>query len=668
MGMTGRTVFAGLLAFAGTVFGPATISFTSTASAQDGVAEPAATVSEAPPPIIPTSAFAGGNALRQAALSPDGQRIAAIIDVAGVAHVVLLDPATLKPINKFGVDDKNDIEWFQWAGNDKILVSISSTGTFEGDEALYTRLIVVNLKTVKASLLEPRGEKGRQSVVDGDDLVFLDEAGTYALVSMQDTVYNYPSVFKFDLEQGRPVATVQSPRDGVWNWYADDAGVIRVGTGWFQNRLRVFYREQADAELRIIGRMKEDEVEQGFWAVASIVSGSDQGYVLRENGEGRVGLHLFDYAKQEIVETVYENPEWDVDEVTFRDGKPFAAYFTDDRDRVVWFDDDRKRWQESLDKAMAEEQSWITSIAKDNSRMLVWGGGESDPGAMYVFTPAQKALTQLVEMRPKVDFRQLARPKPVSYTARDGVEIRAYLTLPRGREAKGLPLILLPHGGPYGVRDKLRYDDEVQLLANRGYAVLQPNFRGSAGYGESFSELGRGQIGRKMQDDLDDATDWAIAQGIADKDRVCVVGGSYGGYAALWAAIRNPERYRCAASWAGVTDFDAQLKYDKNFFTRNGGRRWRERVEGEAEFDLDSISPAANAARLTRPILLAHGKDDNNVPFSQFKKMRSALEKTSADVDYLVIEDEGHSFSKPENEQAWYDALVGFLAEHNPAD
>ncbi len=643
-------------------------NFTFPALAQDDATAAATEPSEPRPPLIPTAAFAGGSVLRQAALSPDGQQIAAIVDIEGIAHIVLLDPVTLKPTGKFGVDDKNDIEWFQWAGNDKVLVSISSIGEFDREDVLYTRLIVANLRAGTGSLLEPRGAGKRQSVVDGDNLLFVDDQGRYALVSMQDTVYDYPSVFRFDLDEGRAIETVQSPRDGVWNWYADDAGVVRIGTGWFQNRLRVFYRENAGADLRLIGRLKEDEAEEGFWDVAAVISGSDRGYVLRENEEGRVGLHLFDYAKREIVETVYENPDWDIDEVTIRDGKPFAAYFTDDRDRVVWFDEDRKRWQESLDKAAAEEQSWITSIAKDNSRMLVWGGGESDPGAMYVFTPAQKALTQLVEMRPKVDFRQLARPKPVKYTARDGVEIRAYLTLPRGREAKGLPLILLPHGGPYGVRDKLRYDDMVQLLANRGYAVLQPNFRGSAGYGESFSELGSGQIGRKMQDDLDDAIDWAIAQGIAAKDRVCVVGGSYGGYAALWAAIRNPERYRCAASWAGVTDFDAQLKYDRNFFTRNGGRRWRERVVGEGEFDLDSISPASNAHRLTRPILLAHGEDDNNVPFSQFKKMRNALEKTDAEVDYLVIKDEGHSFSKPENEQAWYDALEAFLAKHNPAD
>jgi dipeptidyl aminopeptidase/acylaminoacyl peptidase len=164
--------------------------------------------------------------------------------------------------------------------------------------------------------------------------------------------------------------------------------------------------------------------------------------------------------------------------------------------------------------------------------MLVVAGGEADPGVLYVYTPDERQLDIFSEFRPEMNFGHLAKPKPVDYKARDGTRVTAYLTLPRGRGAKKLPLILLPHGGPYGVQDQLRYDDEVQLLANRGYAVLQPNYRGSSGYGLQFSRLGDGQIGSKMQDDIDDAMDWAVAQGIADPNRVCVVGGSYGGYAA----------------------------------------------------------------------------------------------------------------------------------------
>ncbi len=260
--------------------------------------------------------------------------------------------------------------------------------------------------------------------------------------------------------------------------------------------------------------------------------------------------------------------------------------------------------------------------------------------------------------------------RPVDYSARDGTRIRAYLTLPRGREAKDLPLIVLPHGGPYGIRDTLEYSDEVQLLANRGYAVLQPNYRGSGGFGKSFEDLGKGQIGRQMQDDLDDAMDWAVTEGIADPARVCLVGASYGGYAALWGVIRNPERYRCAASFAGVTDFDKQLSYDADFLSRKGRRAWRERVRGEAEaFDLDTVSPARQAARLTRPILVVHGRKDNRVPFEQFEIMRNAVQKAGVSgAEFVELKDAGHGFTNAADETAWFDALIGFLAKNNPPD
>ena len=351
-----------------------------------------------------------------------------------------------------------------------------------------------------------------------------------------------------------------------------------------------------------------------------------------------------------------------------RQGKPFAAYYTADRDEVHYFDEDVRKQHASMRKALGGAEVWVVSRARDGSRMLVASGTESDPGALYMFEPAARVLSEVAIYRPSLDFQLLARPQPMRYTARDGTVIRGYLTLPRGREAKGLPLIIMPHGGPYGVRDKLEYNDEVQLLANRGYAVLQPNFRGSGGYGAAFFELGSGQIGRAMQDDLDDAMDWAVREGLADPKRVCVVGGSYGGYAAMWAVMRNPERYACGASWAGVTDLDKQLRYDRQSFSRGGFKRWRDRVRGSGVEDMKAVSPLMMAATLNRPLLLAHGTKDIVVPFSQYSVFEKAVRAAPVRPRTLVIEGEGHSFSTSENEQKWYDALVAFLEEHNPAD
>lgn len=616
---------------------------------------------ETAPPIIPTAHFAGRSQLANAQLSPDGSMIALETEIEGEKQIYLFDAETREPTRRFAVG-KMQLEWFRWAGNDKILASLSQAGKFMGDDARYTRLVLVHLTERWTEML------GRRSgVVEGDNVIHIARDGSYALVTVQKDIYSYPSVYRYDLARKGAITEIQRPREGVWTWYADDAGVVRVGSGWMNRRLRIFYRPDAGADLKLVGRFREGEVEDKFWEVAQIVSGSDRGYVLQDRGEGRVGLHLFDYSTREIVETVYENPDWDVESALIRNGKPVGAFFTDDRDRAIWLDEKSKRDYAMLEGALKEDEVWITSRAHDDSRMLVWAGGEGDPGALYVFSPLQRRLDQFMEMRPNLDFRQLAKPRAVSFTARDGTRIAAYLTLPRGRGDKNLPLIVLPHGGPFWVRDKLDYRDEVQLLANRGYAVLQPNFRGSGGYGEAFHQLGAGQIGRGMQDDLDDAMDWAVEQGIADASRVCMVGGSYGGYAALWAVIRNPDRYRCAASWAGVTDWDRMLRYDRRFLSRKGRQRWEGLIQGETGA-LDAVSAFRRAGELRRPVLLAHGTSDSVVPFSQYRAFRDAARNAPVRPVELVLDGEEHSFSRPENEQKWYDALVAFLAEHNPPD
>ena len=630
------------------------------ADAQNAV--PAASEQERPP-IIPTQLFAQYNNFNGAKLSPDGSSVALQTRVSGNPVIVIIDAETKQATGRYGLGEKAQIEWFRWAGNQKILVSISFVHDYFGDEMRYTRLYTLDLESGTTAFV------GRRTgAVIGDDVIFVAEDGSYALVSMQRTPYDYPSVYRLELKEDGDEDDIQNPKQGIWNWYADEDGVVRMGTGWYRQRLRVYYRKGPDDSLKLIGKIKEGDEDEKFWDISQIVSGSDEGYVLQEGDDGRIGLRLFNYATREVVDTFYEHPEWNLDSAILQDGKPVAAYYTDDRDRVVWFDEKTDKQYKAIGAALAEDEVWVTSRAKDDSRVLIWAGGEADPGAIYIYTPDEKRIDQFAEMRPKLNFRLLAKPKPVEFKTRDDKTMRAYLTLPRGRDPKGLPLILLPHGGPYGVRDKLRYDDDVQLLANRGYAVLQPNFRGSDGYGKEFSDLGKGQIGRKMQDDIDDAMDWAVAEGIADPARVCVVGSSYGGYAAMWAVIRNPERYRCAASWAGVTDWDSMLKYDRRFLSRKGSKSWRARIEGEDGFDLDAVSPLENAARINRPLLIAHGEDDSVVPFSQFKKMTRDAAKAPMPPETLVIEDEGHSFTSSENIRAWYDKLIGFLETHNPAD
>ena len=614
------------------------------------------------PPVIAPADFARQSEFGTALLSPDGSMIAIQAELPDRTAIAFLDVASRQAVKRLDIAENLSLEWFQWAGNGRLIFSLSEAGVFGEEEVRYTRLMVFDLATNEQRLV---GDD-RSRAVDGDNVIYTDPDGEYVLLSVQRVIFEYPSVYRVDLDERGKRDRVQLPRDGVWNWVADAGGTVRAGLGWHQNRLRIWYRSDAQGELELIGKLREGDTD-GFYDISRIVSGSDEGYALWRDDGGRVALVRMNFVTREPVATIYRNDDWDVDEALFDDdGEPLAVRFTDDRDRIVWLDEDMARLQRQIDGALREQEKWIVSHAESAGRMLVWAGGEDDPGGLYLFDAGERRMIQLAEYRPELIGQTLAKPVPVSYTARDGTRIAAYLTVPAGRPATGLPLIIMPHGGPYGIRDRLAYDDEVQLLANHGYAVLQPNFRGSGGYGREFEQLGNGQMGRKMQDDLDDAMDWAVAQGIAEPGRVCLMGGSYGGYAAMWGLIRNPERYACAISFAGPSDLDRQLRYDRQSFTRKGARRWVERVEGE-DFDLARVSPAEQAENLSRPLLIAHGKDDTVVPYSQFRRMERAT-RGSPFVTALTFEGEGHGLQKEESRQRWYAAVLDFLARHNPPD
>lgn len=620
------------------------------------------------PAKIPALSFAKRSGFSDLRLSPDGRLLAFRAIVGGEVNIAIFNASDQTMVRRVRVPEQTTLEWLDWAGNGKLLVAVSAQSAWFGLPVRITRLYFLDLASGALNFI---GRK--EMALDGDDVIHVDPDGNFVLLSIQKSIWDYPSVWRFPLDAsgGKSGIEIQKPKPGVWSWFTDSGGIVRMGFEFTATKkLKIWYRSTDAEKFREIAKISEDKFEDQIWDVLRIVSNSDQGIVLKPDDSGRIALRKFDYATRTTGEVIYSAPGWDVTGASFGDDDQLiAAYYTDDRDRVVWFDSKMKALQARLDRALKGNDIWITARARDDSRMVVWAGREDDPGQYFIYSAAGATLNPFITELPELDRAMLATPKPIAFTARDGTAISGYLTLPRGRPAKSLPLIILPHGGPYGIRDKLDFSSEVQFLANRGYAVLQPNFRGSDGYGEAFDELGRGQIGRKMQDDLDDAMDWAVKEGIASPDRVCVVGSSYGGYAALWAVTRNPERYRCAASFAGVTDWKRQLKYDAGFFTRKNAKKWRTTVQGEdSEFDLDLVSPAPQVARLTRPVLLSHGKKDNNVPFEQFDRMSNSASKAKIQLETLVFEDEGHGFDKPENEAKWYEALEAFLAKHNPAD
>lgn len=615
------------------------------------------------PARIPTADLAKLPEFSDAKLSPDGQRVLFRFRSGGkemVAYRALGEERN----QGFAVPEQVDLNWSRWAGNQYILASVGRSTLFLGEEAYKSLLLLHDIVSGATTVISREGQG-----LEGDDVLFVDPDGRYLLLSIQRTIYDYPSVYRVTLPDGK-MSEIVKPRQPVWEWYADDAGIVRAGVGWEGRKMKFFYRRTQAENFANIGTVRPGD-ENAFFDIAKVVSGSDEGYVLSDKETGRTALYRFNYRTRELGELVFGHDSYDIDDYWLnRDGTTLEGVsFTDDRDRVEWFDADSKKLQGQIDRAVPHLQAWVTSRSRDNQRMLILGTAPHDPGVYFMLDRKTQQMAILAARQQGVPPEMLAETRAVRYKARDGKEIPAYLTLPKGRAAKDLPLIVYPHGGPYGVRDKLEYDPQVQLLANRGYAVLQPNYRGSGGYGTEFGDAGIGQIGRAMQDDLDDGMDWLVGQGIADKARVCVVGASYGGYAAMWAVIRNPERYRCAASFAGVADWASMLKYDRRYLTKQANARWQSRVTGDGDLDLGSVSPTPQAARLTRPLLIAHGEDDSNVPVSQSKRLVAALKKAgNKDFQFVTYDGEGHGFADPANQKDWFDRLDAFLAKHNPAD
>jgi dipeptidyl aminopeptidase/acylaminoacyl peptidase len=614
------------------------------------------------PRIIPTADFAKDPLVSRPILSPDGLRMVGRFRVDG-RELVGIHSFTGEKVILIGLPAKQDLQWYRWAGNNRVLLSFAQTVPYFGEEAQATRLLCYDVKTQTVKFI---GSKN--AGLEGDDLLYVDPTGTWILLSFQKTIYDYPSVSRIELATNK-VQQVVADRADVWEWYADKDGVVRIGTDYNEKTWSMVYRSSETEKFRKVGTAKYDDENSGY-DIIRVAVGTDEGYVLSNKATGRYALYKFNYATKTMGDLVYGSATNDItDYDTTDDGKALrAVWYADDRDRIVWFDATMKQFQTEIDGALKENQNWILSRSLDDASMLIWTGAANNPGSYYLYRPAEGVMKRIARINDKVAAPELAPTKYITYKSRDGLEIPSYLTVPLGRDPKALPLIILPHGGPYGVRDKLEYSAEIQFLANRGYAVLQPNFRGSGGYGAKYYEKGEGQWGRQMQDDLDDGMDWLAKQGVIDSKRVCIVGSSYGGYAALWGATRNPERYRCAASFAGVSDLGRQLKYQIDFrIDRRYRKDWRKTVKGSPDFDTKTVSPLFTVDRLTVPVMLVHGDADQTVPYKQSKLYADALRQAGKPVEFYTYKDEGHGFSNSANLKDWLNRLEAFLAKHNPA-
>lgn len=610
------------------------------------------TVARADPgPAMPPSAaeLLAPAAIEDPQLSPDGSRIVARIGAEG--RLMLFDPKrpdlAAYPV---ALPQGERLEWYFWLAPGRLLASLTR------DEAKSTtRLVEIDVARGQLAQLGQARVAGR-----GEELLHVDREAGFLLLKTRDRRRDTPSVWRIDLASGAATLAVAA-QPHVQDWVVDGAGVVRAGVGAKDDKAWLVYRRgEADGFSREGNDVAGTDPEIAQFAP---VQGSDQGYALAEAPSGRIGLYTYDFRAGRLGALVYENGKADLDgfELT-PDGKPAGVAYTDDRDRMLWFDGAMRSRQAAIDAALPGRVNRVVSASDDQRALLVYSASASDPGVYYLFADGQ--ARRFAAINPALDGKQLAPVTTIHYAARDGLKIDGYLTLPAGRAARDLPLIVMPHGGPFA-RDSWDYDPWVQYLAGKGYAVLQPNYRGSTGFGRAMTARGDGEWGRGMQDDVDDGVAWLAKRGTIDAKRVCIMGASYGGYAAMWAAARDNRTYRCAISYAGISDVRAQLDYDHKTFEERAFRAWRARIQGKAP-SLESISPVTYAGQLAMPILIAHGTADQTVPVDQSERLHDALTRAGKAHEFVVYPGEDHTMHDPANEADFLQRVGRFLDAHNP--
>ncbi|HET6433226.1 alpha/beta hydrolase family protein [Dyella sp.] len=624
---------------------------------------------------IPASTFAKHSTISKPRLSPDGQHIAVRMDGDDGAHalVVFKIADMSRPVSMLRLPRYQLPADFLWTSN--------------------TRLII---------------EKGREfgsldkPLLTGE-IIAADLDGKH-----QDYLYGYEANSGFDANEGR-----RSNRGGDHGW-AEVEGIPEPSNGhfymtahsWDNSDKSMLYDVDADSGARhligdigiggmefMVGRDGKAHYAYGrnadfnyvvyhrvgaSWAAmgAEQVGGSFAPISSTPDGNGIYASYAPDGGPTSLVQesesggerkmlAVPVIGEVDTIEWTAIPRQPFATTLATGIPRTSYIElsSPASKLHRALSQKFAGSLVHFVNFSDDGGELLFGVANDHNPGTFYLIDTRTYKVQKLFDVAPWIDPNQMAERRPLMFKTSDGTTLEAILTIPKNKQPDNLPMVLMPHGGPTGVRDDWFFEDDAQFLASRGYLVLQVNYRGSSGRGADFQEAAYRKWGTRVQQDLIEGVKWAIAQHFADPDRICIYGGSFGGYSALMAPIRAPGLFKCAVGYAGI--YDLGMMYDKGDIRESeSGRNYLKVAIGEDAAELDSNSPAKLAGKIDVPVLLIHGEEDQRAPFAQFKAMRAALDEAHKPYETLTKPKEGHGFYNEKNNVELYDRLQAFLEKY----
>ncbi len=543
-----------------------------------------------------------------------------------------------------------DIQAYFW-GNDEHILFLKDNN---GDENF--KLYSVNIKTTEQICLTPFENVTTQII---DELDNIDNAILIGLNKRNKQIFD---VYKLNIETGEIELVFENPGN-ISSYITDHLGLVRVliATDGVSNTF--FYRKNETEEFKPVKQLnfKETLSPQFFDFENNLL------YASSNINRDKTAIVLLNPETMEEVDFIFSHEEVDVDGLAFSKERKVitATSYTTWKKFHHFFDEQIKTQFNDIQEQVGEEyEVQIVSFNKDETKFIVRTYSDRSLGCYYLYETTNQQLYELDEVSPWLKEDDLAEMKPIKYTARDGFEINGYLTIPKGRVAKDLPIIINPHGGPWH-RDTWGFNPEVQFLANRGFAVFQMNFRGSTGYGRKFWEASFKQWGQTMQHDISDGVSWLIEEGIANPKKIAIYGGSYGGYATLAGVTFTPDLYACAVDYVGVSNLFTFLETIPPY--------WKPYLEmmyemvGHPEEDkeiLHASSPVFHVDKITCPLMVVQGAKDPRVVQAESDQIVNALKEKGIKVEYILKENEGHGFRNEENKFEMYEKMIQFLEKH----
>jgi dipeptidyl aminopeptidase/acylaminoacyl peptidase len=656
------------------VFLALALSFTGAAIAQTTVV---VTGPAAPPPV---EAFFGASPFGGAKLSPSGKYLAVLSGAPGrrdYLAVIDLSNNSGKVVAEY---NDSDIAQFHWVNDERLVFDVQDKTVGIGDARYAPGLFAVNRDgSALVQLVDRYGSwVGGQARTERKLLPYHTyltgqtggQDSEFVYVISPDQTQNgklrHVALLRLNTLTG---ATETVPRPAtVQGWMLDNKGEPRLASGTDKNLTTLYYRDPATNEWRTIASY--NPYAKGLNAVVPLGFGADGTLYVVARGDGDIStVHTFNFATGKVnPETVISTPGFDFNGslITTHD-KLLGLQVTTDATGQEWLAPEMKTLQAKIDKLLPITVNLLSLPSHASTPwVLVRAYSDAVPTTYFLYNKDSGQISKVGESRPGIDPKKMGRQQFVRYKARDGMEIPAVLTLPPGKKTN-LPMIVMIHGGPYVNGVTWQWNPQTQFLASRGYAVLEPNFRGTMGYGAKHFTAGWKQWGLAMQNDMADGTRWAIEKGIADPKRICIAGASYGGYATLMGLVNDPDLYKCGFEWVGVSDIN--LLYDGSWSRASDMTdEWKQYgmpdMIGDQVKDAEQLkktSPIVQAARIQRPLLMAYGGVDVRVPLYHGKLFYDAVTKTNKDVEWIEYPDEAHGWHLPKNNYDFWTRVEKFL-------